>query len=296
MRKTDGVFIYLPSRSSLLLRMLNSDLPLDPFRIEVVIGYQVWTHCPQKSQKICGFQYNLELIKRHHFGYVAGHSLTIFRQPAGMGNAAMINTEDFDVEARRASRTNLFLGGTIESAAGRFIVRIRNISSKGALIQGQLPSESRALTLAHGSSSIEGKIVWRSRDKAGFEFDHEINVAEWTGKQSEQQNRVDQMMRAIQSGQGPQGLVADESRKVAEPDRLHLRIAEELAYASRKLDALANALAEDRLVVMRHETQLQDLDILAQTLGHLERLLASDEPEAVIEKIGMQELKRRLTR
>ena len=70
----------------------------------------------------------------------------------------------------------------------------------------------------------------------------------------------------------------------------------ELAFATRKLEALASDLADDPAVVIRHAAQLQDLDITTQVLGHLTRLLGSEQPESLLAAIGMEDLRRRLER
>ena len=79
-------------------------------------------------------------------------------------------------------------------------------------------------------------------------------------------------------------------------DRLRLRLAEELDYARRLLDAMADELAGDATVIARHATTLQSFDIVGQMLGHLAAVVRSSDPEGAVERIGMAELKARLTR
>ena len=77
---------------------------------------------------------------------------------------------------------------------------------------------------------------------------------------------------------------------------LRLRLAEELDYARRILTAMGDELAADPGVVMRHMTTLQSVDIIGQMLGHLANVVRSSDPEGAVERIGMCELKARLTR
>ena len=79
-------------------------------------------------------------------------------------------------------------------------------------------------------------------------------------------------------------------------DHLHLRLAEELEYARRMLDAMGDELSADMAVVMRHAVALQSVDIVGQMLGHIAAVTRSSAPERAVERIGMCELKSRLTR
>lgn len=79
-------------------------------------------------------------------------------------------------------------------------------------------------------------------------------------------------------------------------DPLRLRLAEELDYARRLLDAMGDEFAADLLIVSRHPTSLQSVDILGQMLGHLANVIRSSDPQGAVERIGMCELKARLQR
>jgi hypothetical protein len=79
-------------------------------------------------------------------------------------------------------------------------------------------------------------------------------------------------------------------------DLLRVRLAEELEYARRMLDQMGDALSADHVVVGRHMTSLQTVDIVGQLLGHVANVIRSSDPEGAVERIGMCELKGRLTR
>ena len=79
-------------------------------------------------------------------------------------------------------------------------------------------------------------------------------------------------------------------------DLLSLRLAEELEYARRMLDAMGDALCNDPAVVMRHSVSLQSVDIVGQMLGHIANVVRSSRPEDMVQLIGMCDLKARLTR
>ena len=58
-------------------------------------------------------------------------------------------------------------------------VKIRDISSRGALVEGQrLPAEGRDLIVRRGSIEIFGRIAWMDGDRCGLEFDGEMSERE----------------------------------------------------------------------------------------------------------------------
>ena len=79
-------------------------------------------------------------------------------------------------------------------------------------------------------------------------------------------------------------------------DPLLLRLAEELDYTRRMLDVMGGELASDGLIVARHMTALQSVDIVGQILGHIASVIRSSDPSGAVDRIGMSDLKARLTR
>jgi hypothetical protein len=79
-------------------------------------------------------------------------------------------------------------------------------------------------------------------------------------------------------------------------DVLKLRLAEELDYARRMLDLMGDELSADPIVVGRHMTALQTVDIAGQILGHIAAVIRSSDPEGAVDGIGMCDLKGRLQR
>lgn len=79
-------------------------------------------------------------------------------------------------------------------------------------------------------------------------------------------------------------------------DQLRLRLAEELDYARRLLDSMGDALSTDLGLVMRHTIALQSIDIIGQLLGHIATVIRSSAPDRAVDRIGMSDLKARMTR
>lgn len=79
-------------------------------------------------------------------------------------------------------------------------------------------------------------------------------------------------------------------------DALNLRLAEELDYARRLLDSMGDSFSADPALLMRHAVPLQSIDIVGQILGHIANVVRSSDPDSTVDRIGMCELKARLTR
>ena len=79
-------------------------------------------------------------------------------------------------------------------------------------------------------------------------------------------------------------------------DELRLRLADELDYARRMLDIMADELSSDGGVVSRHLTALQSIDVVGQMISHIAAVVRSSDPPGAVDRIGMCELKARLTR
>ena len=117
------------------------------------------------------------------------------------------------------------------------------------------------------------------------------------------QVRCDSIQAAFRSGDERPSIRREASPPPPPPpplepsdDVLMLRLAEELEYARRMLDQMGDELAADMAVVMRHSVALQSVDIVGQMLGHIANVVRALDSEAAVERIGMCDLKARLTR
>ena len=79
-------------------------------------------------------------------------------------------------------------------------------------------------------------------------------------------------------------------------DVLSARVSEELDYVRRLIEGIGDRLVADPVVLQKHIDVLQGFDVIGQLLGHLSAVVAAADPHAAVERIGMQELKTRLTR
>jgi hypothetical protein len=171
-------------------------------------------------------------------------------------------------EARREPRTNMFVMATIYADTGSAPVKVRNLSSSGALVEGGvLPPPGATFRLCRGSLNITGEVVWSRDGRAGLRFASGVSVADWLprGKATAPQQRVDDIVQyakasLIPTSISPEDCPIFETNKLSSLDMTRLRQA---------IESLAEDLANDPLIVERHASKLQTLDIAAQALRKL---------------------------
>jgi hypothetical protein len=80
-----------------------------------------------------------------------------------------------------------------------------------------------------------------------------------------------------------------------EPSQLDLLLAAELDHARDKLMMMGDELAMSQEIVAEHGTALQAVDIVGQMLGHIANVVRAEDRQGAIARIGMCELKTKLT-
>lgn len=146
-------------------------------------------------------------------------------------------------------------------------MRLCNISPVGAMIEGQeLPLVGQEIELRRGALAARGRIVWRSENLAGVSFSERTEVAEWF-PEAEPQHSVDRTFQRITE----EFRAREEPAKDAAIAPLHNSYitVDDMDRVAASLDELADALADDPNVIMRHTDKLQSLDIAAQLLRKL---------------------------
>jgi hypothetical protein len=204
----------------------------------------------------------------------------------------------------RAPRTNLFLAATIEAGALATAVRIRNLSTTGAMLDGPaFPRIGKTLTLRRSELDIGATVMWHTGSRCGIRFDGYVSVAEWvSGKRSGltpighyEQARVDEAQTAIRAGL-PIPPTREAPRSAAPDVGLDQRLAEEMAYVKRLLETVGDELTDDPILMQRHSRTLQGFDLACQILGHLGAVMTATDRETAVEAITMGDLKARLLR
>lgn len=80
------------------------------------------------------------------------------------------------------------------------------------------------------------------------------------------------------------------------PSLIERRLAEEIDYTRRVLQAMGERLANDPLVIARHPETLQGFDVVGQMLGYLGSIVGTSDRREAVERIGMADLRGRIQR
>ena len=205
---------------------------------------------------------------------------------------------------RRASRrSNLLLVAEIEYDGLIAQVRIRNVSDTGAMVEGpQVPKAGTRLWLKRGTLKVRASVAWADRGKAGLHFDEQLPVEIWAGgkpKPAEpaglkDQRQIDALQAAIRAGHSTTAFDTPPSAS-PEAGQLNARTADEIKYVVRLIESLGDQLAGDPVILHKHATSLQNIDLANQILSHLANLITAEDPAAKVAEIGMTDLRARLT-
>jgi len=168
----------------------------------------------------------------------------------------------------------MFVMASLAARDGSGPVKVRNLSSSGALVEGGvLPSPGEAVSLLRGALRIDGNVVWCRGGKAGLRFDAAVNVSDWLPK-GIVQNRNQQSEALINHFKADTvtRLAAFKYHDVA-PSGI---TAAEVKTLAVDLQVLADRLADDDVVIIRHGDKLQILDAVVQALDKLAIMTARD--------------------
>lgn len=80
-----------------------------------------------------------------------------------------------DTQNRRSRRSNVLLAASIEASGAVNRVKLRNLSTEGALIEGKdLPLEGSEVLFRRNNLSVKGRIAWVDGGHAGVSFKEPI--------------------------------------------------------------------------------------------------------------------------
>jgi len=84
--------------------------------------------------------------------------------------------ESSAVQNRRSRRANVLLAATVEAARGELSVRLRNLSSDGALIEAdELPRKGEQILFRRNDIAVTGRVAWVLEHHAGLSFDTKLD-------------------------------------------------------------------------------------------------------------------------
>lgn len=168
--------------------------------------------------------------------------------------------------ASRAERTHLFLVATLSFGRASTAVRVRNLSSTGALVEGgALPPVSSAIILRRGPLEAIGTIVWSESGKAGLSFSGTVDVSAWLpSKETKRQTQVDEITFGFKQARA----VEPPSPPVAEGAVTIAALVAELAAVQAQLGQIGDQLALDDALLAKHP-EVQMLDVAGQRIGRI---------------------------
>ena len=96
-----------------------------------------------------------------------------------MGSQAMLAIADGQPDERRSPRFSVLLVARLVTTWGERIVKLRNISATGAMIEGdRIPPAGTDILLRRGALELFATIVWTRDKQAGLEFEAPLTEAE----------------------------------------------------------------------------------------------------------------------
>jgi hypothetical protein len=169
-------------------------------------------------------------------------------------------------ESRAGRRSNVFLTATLVMAGGSVAVRVRNISARGALLDGaKLPPEGAAIDLRRGSLIAHGEIAWHTDDQCGVRFDADVDVDGWTRRVGHpDQQQVDQIVALVRRPAASDAVAPVPPVSLVPPAR-----EDSLASISADLAQACERLAARPDLVIACAAELQELDAIAQRLKNV---------------------------
>ena len=161
--------------------------------------------------------------------------------------------------SRSEERSYVFLGASLQTGVKSLPVRIRNLSKRGAMLDGlDLPGAGSRVRLIRGSFSAAGSVFWAGKTKAGIRFDSQIDVQPWVQSIGHSgQQRVDQAIATLRAG----GKLPDSSPQPSE--------SVSLPVISETLDQICDRLASIPGMALEAGEELVKLDAVAQSLRRL---------------------------
>ena len=76
---------------------------------------------------------------------------------------------------RRSKRSNVLMAASVECGGPPVAVKLRNLSSEGALVEGKsLPDVGTVVLFRKNELALPGRVVWTEGAKAGIAFDSEL--------------------------------------------------------------------------------------------------------------------------
>ena len=171
--------------------------------------------------------------------------------------------------SRVQTRTNLFVMAKLAAGGSVCTVKVRNMSSSGALVEGAaLPPAGTQCRLIRGDISLEAEVVWLHANRVGLQFYGQAKISDWLPSTQNTQSDVDQIVvqTKAQISQAP----VPRSSAPLVSTTLSAADVRQIADA---LEILGDDLANDPAVVAGYTSKLQAFDVSVHTLRKFAMML-----------------------
>jgi hypothetical protein len=205
----------------------------------------------------------------------------------------------------REPRKSLMLAATLDAGGASVPVRIRNMSQRGAMVDGAyLPGPGTMVRLERLSLATSAIVIWRLDGRCGLKLADPVVPDEWVAgvrrgvvaRTNFGQARVDGIQAALREGATmPSAPPSEPAAEAIDRDRLDALIAEEIGQVARALESALDELSEIPEVIVKHERALQSLDIACAILDSLAPVLRAGDRDQAVEAIPMHEIRSRLS-
>lgn len=187
--------------------------------------------------------------------------------------------------AVRPARTKVLQRAFLETSTEVVPVQLRNISSSGAMVVGQIRWQvGDDVILRREEASAKGIIAWICQKETGIKFAQPVIEATWLPNSTEIDNIPENQDLQSQRECGD------------EKSSIYFRVSEELNVASRIIDMVTEKISRNPLILIQLSTEIQLLDNLRQVIIELAKVVGSDDVINQAWKVRVEELRRRLTR
>jgi len=177
-------------------------------------------------------------------------------------------------DARGQPRSSMFLAAVLRAGTEQSPVKVRNMSSNGAMIETSVaPAAGAKVDLMRGALVVRGTVIWSSANRCGVRFSSEVSVKDWLAAPTKvQQQRVDALVAIVKAG-GADLPLEDAS---ARGPRSQEQLIDDLGAVLSLMQDLEDELAGSNETLERHGMKLQNLDIAMQMLRAVAGELAPD--------------------
>jgi len=158
----------------------------------------------------------------------------------------------------------MFLAAVMGVGAEHSLVKVRNMSSTGAMIESPVTlARGTNVNLVRGALKCQATVIWSCLGRCGLRFTSDVHIKDWLAAPTKaQQSRVDEIVILVKAGVTNLGLGPDAPREV----RCHEQLVDDLAAAVTLMQDLEDDLASSDATLQRHAIKLQNLDIAMQMM------------------------------